>query len=192
VLWAQKIWTKLHISDSTIALNCWNFWQLTLYGTADRNSTIQQFREYPDSFKNCLFLRGKIFPAMFFLRSRWQSRLSPGSCLAVHCGLRLAQTNFSPGFTLWLEVRDAPALPNELRAAMVTWLPVAADVICAVSCLAAELLQDNAYWLLQRVVRSPLLTSSLALQANASWNRNRSTSRPSRQVLLGRARYAGS
>jgi len=47
------------------------------------------------------------------------------------------------------DVRDAPALPNELRAAMVTWLPVmsagvAADVLCAVSCLAAGLIQDNA------------------------------------------------
>jgi len=35
------------------------------------------------------------------------------------------------------DVRDAPALPNELRAAMVTWLPeisagVAVDVLCAV------------------------------------------------------------
>jgi len=40
-----------------------------------------------------------------------------------------------------LDTRDAPALPNELRAAMVTWLPVmsagvAADVLCADSCLA--------------------------------------------------------
>jgi len=40
-----------------------------------------------------------------------------------------------------LDVRDVPALPNELRAAMATWLPVmsagvAADVHCAVSCLA--------------------------------------------------------
>jgi len=36
------------------------------------------------------------------------------------------------------DIRDAPALPNELRAAMVTWLPempagVAADVLYAVS-----------------------------------------------------------
>jgi len=48
-----------------------------------------------------------------------------------------------------LDVRDAPALPNEFRAAMVTWLPVMsagvdADVLCAASCLAAGLLQDNA------------------------------------------------
>jgi len=39
------------------------------------------------------------------------------------------------------DVRDVPALPNKFRAAMVTWLPVmsagvAADVLCAVSCLA--------------------------------------------------------
>jgi len=50
---------------------------------------------------------------------------------------RLAQTNVPPGFTLMLDVRDA-ALPNKLRAATVTWLPVmsdgvAADVLCAVS-----------------------------------------------------------
>jgi len=37
-----------------------------------------------------------------------------------------------------LDVRDAPALPDEIRAAMVAWLPVmsagvAADVPCAVS-----------------------------------------------------------
>jgi len=37
-----------------------------------------------------------------------------------------------------LAVRDAPALPNELRAAMVTWLPVmsagvAVDILCAIS-----------------------------------------------------------
>jgi len=49
-----------------------------------------------------------------------------------------------------LDVRDSPAVPNELGAAMVTWLPVmsagdAADVLFAVSCLAAGLLQDNAY-----------------------------------------------
>jgi len=48
-----------------------------------------------------------------------------------------------------IDVREAPALPNELRAAIVTWLPVmsagvAAEVPCAVSCLAAGLLQDNA------------------------------------------------
>jgi len=47
-----------------------------------------------------------------------------------------------------LDVRDAPALSNELRAAMGTWLPVmsagvVADVLCAVSCLSAGLLQDN-------------------------------------------------
>jgi len=41
-------------------------------------------------------------------------------------------------------------LPNELREAMVTWLPVmsagvAVDVLCAVFCLAAGLLQYNAY-----------------------------------------------
>jgi len=48
-------------------------------------------------------------PARFLLRSRWQSRLSPGSWLAVG----------------WLlDVRDAPALSNEPRAEMVTWLPV--------------------------------------------------------------------
>jgi len=40
-----------------------------------------------------------------------------------------------------LDVCDAPALLNELRAVMVTWLPVmsaavAADVLCAVSCRA--------------------------------------------------------
>jgi len=44
------------------------------------------------------------------------------------------------------DVREASALPNELRAAMVTWLPmmtagVAADVLCAVSWLATGLLQ---------------------------------------------------
>jgi len=46
-------------------------------------------------------------------------------------------------------IAEAPALPNELRAAMVTWPPVmsagvAADVLCAASCLAAGHLQDNA------------------------------------------------
>jgi len=76
-------------------------------------------------------------PARFLLRSRGQSRLPPGSCLAVHVALRLAQTNVPPGFTLMRDVRDAPALPNELRAAMVAWLPemsagVAVDVLCAV------------------------------------------------------------
>jgi len=49
-----------------------------------------------------------------------------------------------------LDVRDAPALPNELRAAMVTGLAVssagvAADVPCAVFCLAVGFLQDSAY-----------------------------------------------
>jgi len=64
-------------------------------------------------------------PARFLLSSR---------CPAAHCALRLAQTNVSPGFTLMLDVRDVHAIPNELRAAMVTWLPV----ICAVSCLACS------------------------------------------------------
>jgi len=39
-----------------------------------------------------------------------------------------------------IDVRDAAAVPNELRAVMVTWLPVMsggiADVFCSVSCLA--------------------------------------------------------
>jgi len=53
---------------------------------------------------------------------------------------------------------------------MVTWLPVmsagvAAVVLCAVSCLAAGLLQNNASWMPQRVVRSPFLTKSLAFLA---------------------------
>jgi len=83
-----------------------------------------------------------------------------------------------------LDVRDAPALPDELRAAMVTWLPVmsagiAADVLCAVSCLAAGLLQDIAYRRLQRVVRSPILTSSLAFWHSGIW------AVAVRQVLLG-------
>jgi len=52
----------------------------------------------------------------------------------VFFALRLAQTNVPPGFTLILDVRDVPALPNELRAKMATWLPVmsagvAADVL---------------------------------------------------------------
>jgi len=124
------------------------------------------------------------------------SRLSPRSCLAVDFALCLAQTNVPPSFTLMLDVRDAPALPNDLRAAMVTWLPVmsagvAADALCDVSCLAAGLLQDNTSWLLLRVVRSPFWLvawcsgtrgfgrslfgnfagNRRARQANASWNR---------------------
>jgi len=31
------------LNKSPELLNCWNFWQLTLYGTADQNSTIQPF-----------------------------------------------------------------------------------------------------------------------------------------------------
>jgi len=71
------------------------------------------------------------------------------------------------------DVRDAPALPNELRAAMVTWLPemsagVAVDVLCAV------------FWPVSRCSGARGAGRSLlgnfagnrrALQAAASWNR---------------------
>jgi len=108
-------------------------------------------------------------PARFLLSSRCQLRLPPGSCLAVHFALRLAQTNVPPGFTLMRDVRDAPALPNELRAAMVTWLPEMSALSSRTSPVIAGL------------SRLPPLETT-----------NRSTARPSRQVLLGRARYAGS
>jgi len=71
------------------------------------------------------------------------------------------------------DVRDAPALPNELRAAMVTWLPemsagVAVDVLCAVSWPVSRRSGTRG---VGRWLFGNFAGNRRALQAAASWNR---------------------
>jgi len=81
--------------------------------------------------------------------------------------------NVQPGFTLMRDVRDAPALPNELRAAVVTWLPemsagVAVDVLCAVF---YPVSRRSGARRAGRLLFGNFAGNRRALQAAASWNR---------------------